>query len=74
MMKTVFHRLIAAGILLMVLKFSIDTGLYMMNQPYDITFFLGLVLNLVAAFGTGFALYRVFGPDFKTIKDLFIHK
>jgi hypothetical protein len=73
-MKTVFHKIVASVILAMILKFAIDTGLYLMNQPYDMAFFLGLVLNLVAAFGVGFALRRVFSSDFTTIKDLFIHK
>ena len=74
MMNTIFHRIIATVLLAGILKFALDTGLYLMNQSYDMAFFLGLVLNLIAAFGVGFALRRVYGPDFKTIKDLFIHK
>ena len=73
-MKTILHRAIATIVLACLLKFAIDTGLWMMNQSYDFTFFLGLMLNIVSLFAAGFAIKRIYAPEFTTIKDLFTHK
>lgn len=74
MMKTVFHKIIAAGILLMIFKAAIDTSIYLLNLPYDFAFFAGFILSALSLFGLIFLGQHVFSPNFKTIKDLFIHK
>jgi hypothetical protein len=73
-MNTVFHKVIASVVIAGLLKFSVDMGFYLMNQPYDFTFFAGLMINIIALIGVGFAISRIFSPKFTTIKDLFIHK
>jgi hypothetical protein len=73
-MKSIIHKVIASIVIAGLLKFTVDMGLYLMNQPYDFTFFAGLMINVIAAFVVVFAMSRVFSPDFTTIKDLFTKK
>jgi hypothetical protein len=73
-MARTFHRILTIALLTGLLKASLDLGLHLMNQPYDFTFFLGLMLNIIAAFAYGFFVGRVISSKFNSIKDLFTHK
>jgi hypothetical protein len=60
--------------LLGLFKFTTDTGLWLMNEPNDLSFTLGMAINVLAVLGILYFLHRLFSPNFNTIKDLFNNK
>ena len=73
-MKRKIHQAVTIVILIGLFAAILDAGIWMMNQPYDFTFFMGLMTNIVAGIVFGYGLHRVLNPKFNTIKDLFNYK
>jgi hypothetical protein len=73
-MKRKIHQAIALVFLIGLFASLLDSGIWMMNQPYDFTFFMGLMTNIVAGIIFGHGLHRILNPKFNTIKDLFTYK
>lgn len=73
-MKRKIHQAVTIIILIGLLAMLLDVGIWLMNLPYDLTFFLGLMINIVSGMLFGFGLHKVLNIKFNTIKDLFTYK
>jgi hypothetical protein len=73
-MKSIIQRVIVIVSSLGLLKVAVDLGVWLMNVPNDITFFLGLLLILISSILAFLGINKALTKEFTTIKDLFTKK
>lgn len=73
-MKFIIHKVIGVVLVLAILKVGIDSGLWLMNYPTDMTFFLGLCLIIIVAYWSIRSLIKASMPEYTNIKQLFTFK